>query len=110
MRTLPGRSISIPAEATSTRVVCRSHVLATEGASCQSSMDYLLLQPLQHGSQMGLPVLLIGLHLLGQLLFCHLDEVIVFFDSFLDHLSLMLSFLREVFQKFSFLVLGQHKK
>lgn len=59
---------------------------------------------------MGLPVLLIGLHLLGQLLFRHLDEVIVFLNSFLDHLSLMLSFLCEVFQELGFLVLGQHKK
>lgn len=109
-RTLPGRNMSIPAEVTSSRVMCRSHVLATEGASCQPSTAYLLLQPLQHGGQMGLPVLFIRLHLLGQLLFCHLDEVIVFLNSFLDHLSLVLSFLCEVFQELSFLVLGQHKK
>lgn len=86
--------------------MCRLHVLATEGASCQSSTPYLLLQPLQHGGQMGLPVLLIGLHLLGQLLFRHLDEVVVFLDSFLDHLSLVLSFLCKVFQELCFLVLG----
>lgn len=59
---------------------------------------------------MGLPVLLIGLHLLGQLLFRHLDEVVVFLDSFLDYLSLVLSFLCKVFQELSFLVLGQRKK
>lgn len=77
--------------------MCRLHVLAMEGASCQSRTSYLLLQPLQHGSQMGLPVFLIGLHLLGQLLFRHLDEVVVFLDSFLDYLTLMLSFLCKVF-------------
>lgn len=92
-RTLPDGNISIPAEAASCRVMRRSRVLAFEGASCQSRIAYLLLQPLQHGGQVSLPVLLVGFHLLGQLLFCHLDEVVVFLNGFLDHLSLVLPFL-----------------
>lgn len=57
---------------------------------------------------MGLPVLLVGLHLLSQFFLCHLDEVVVFLNGFLDHLPLMFSLLCQVLQKLSFLVLVEH--
>lgn len=79
------------------------------GVSSLVKAAYLLLQPFQHGSKVGLPVLLIGFHLLGQFFFRHLDEVIVLLNGFLDHLPLMFPFLGEVLQELSFLVLGTHK-
>lgn len=89
-------------------------ILAMQGESpslnsCPKT-THLLLQPLQHGSQVGLSVLLIGFHLLGQFFLCHLDEVVVFFDGFLDHFPFMFAFLCQVFQELSFLVLEKHKR
>lgn len=67
---------------------------------------YLLLQPLQHGSQKGLSVFFIDLHLLLQLLLGVLDEVVVLFKSLLDHLTLVFPLLSQVLQQFSLLTLG----
>ena len=58
---------------------------------------------------MGLPVLLIGFHLLGQFFLCHLDEVVVFLDGFLDHLTLVFSLFCQVLQELCFLVLWEHE-
>lgn len=68
--------------------------------------QYLLLQPLQHRSQQGLPVLLVGLHLLLQFFLGVLDEVVVLLEGLLDHLALVLPLLCQVLQQFSLLALG----
>lgn len=70
-----------------------------------SSGQYLLLQPLQHGGQQGLPVLLVGLHLLLKLFLGVLDEVVVLLEGLLDHLALVLPLLRQVLQQLSLLAL-----
>jgi len=54
---------------------------------------------------MGLAVLLVGLHLLRQLLFGHFDEVVVLLDGLLDHLPLVLPLLRQMLQQLSLLIL-----
>lgn len=65
----------------------------------------LFLQPLQHGSQQSLPVLLDGLHLLLQFFLGVLDEVVVFLEGLLDDLALVLPLLCEVLQQFGLLAL-----
>lgn len=72
------------------------------------SWSYLLLQPLQHGGQQGLSVLLVGLHLLLKLLFGILDEIVVLFEGLLDHLALVLPLLRQVLQQLRLLTLETH--
>lgn len=54
---------------------------------------HLLLQPLQHGRQQGFAVLLVGLHLLLELLLGHLDEVVILLKRFLDDLTFVLALL-----------------
>lgn len=70
-----------------------------------SGPSHLFLQPLQHGSQQSLPVLLNGLHLLLQFFLGVLDEVVVLLKGLLDHLALMLPLLCQVLQQFGLLAL-----
>lgn len=70
-----------------------------------SAGQYLLLQPLQHGGKEGLPVLLVGLHLLLKLLLGVLDEVVVLLEGLLDHLALMLPLLCQVLQQLGLMAL-----
>lgn len=72
-----------------------------------SFTQYLFLKSLQHGSQQGLTVLFVGLHLLFQLLLCVLDEVVVLLEGLLDDLSLVLSLLSQVLQQLCLLELSE---
>lgn len=68
------------------------------------------MQPLQHGGQQGLPVLLVGLHLLLKLFLGVLDEVVVLLEGLLDHLTLVLPLLCQVLQQLSLLALEADRK
>lgn len=59
---------------------------------------HLLPQALQLGGHLRLPVLLVSLHLVGQLLFCHFAEVVVLFNGFLQYFFLVLSLLSKLLQ------------
>lgn len=59
---------------------------------------------------MGLTVLLVGFHFLRQLLFGHLDEVVVLLDGLLDDLPLVLPLLGQMLQQLSLLVLVWSKR
>lgn len=73
-------------------------------------MPHLLLQALEHGSDVSFSVLLIDLHPLLQLLFGQFDEVVVFLHGFLSHFTLVLSLFSQMFQKFGFLTLKNTQK
>lgn len=63
----------------------------------------LLPQALQFGSHLGLSVLFVGLHFVGQLFFRHLTEVVVLLYGFLKHLLLVLPLLRQLLQDLGFM-------
>ena len=67
----------------------------------------LLPQALQLGGHLRLPVLFVGLHLVGQLLFRHLAEVVVLLYRLLKHLLLVLPFLSKLLQDLSFMGLEE---
>lgn len=71
---------------------------------------HLFLQPLQHGSQQSLPVLLDGLHLLLQFFLGVLDEVVILLKGLLDHPALVLPLLCEVLQQLGLLALEREKE
>lgn len=59
---------------------------------------------------MGLPVLLVDLHFLGQLLFGHFAEVVVLLNGFLNDLTLVFPLLCQVFEELGFLALKRKEK
>lgn len=66
----------------------------------------LLPQALQLGGHLRLSVLFVGLHLVGQLLFRHLTEVVVLLYRLLKHFFLVLPFLSKLLQDLSFMGLA----
>lgn len=73
-----------------------------------SGSSHLLFELLIHGCLQGSAVLLVGLHLLVELLFRHLAEVVVLLHGLLQHLLLMLALFSQVLQDLRFVVLEQH--
>lgn len=71
---------------------------------------HLLLEFLIEGCHPGSTVLFVCLHLLIEFLLRQLAQVGVLFRGLLDHLLLVLSFLRQVFQQIGLLALTKRQK
>lgn len=67
----------------------------------------LLFEFLIHRCHNCCAVLFVSLHLLVELLLCHLAEVVVLLHGFLLHFFFMLTLLSQVLQNLSFMVLGK---